>query len=174
MTATIDGPRGLHVVEFGPFLDLRELYGLSEREWNLLRLGGIRGGMGTTANFASGPNVASGIVSATLDTSLTAPTNVTSLTVGGASGTKVNEVVYQGLGTTVAATINQFLHDGSTYHLHKQYLVNAVTASTTAVAYRIRDQFTDLIVKNGWTLKFTQTVAGNQSMIKGIATGGDF
>lgn len=129
--------------------------------------------MGSTVSFAATPNVACALCSATLDTSLTAPTNVTSLTVGGASGTKVTEVVFQAVGTTVAGMINLFLYDGSTYHLVKQYVVTAVTSSTTAAAYRIRDQFTDLIVKNGWTLKFTQTLAGNQSMIKGTATAGD-
>lgn len=132
----------------------------------------IKGGA-TAPAFASTPNVGSGLVSATLDTSLTAPTNVTTIVTGGSSGTKVEELIVQGVGTTVAAVVNVFLHDGSTYNLYDQVLISAVTSSTTAVAFRALRQYTNCLVKNGWTLKVTNTVAGNQSLIKVTGTGGD-
>lgn len=130
--------------------------------------------MATAPAFAATPNVASAIASATLDTSLTAPTNVATLTTGGASGTKVEEVVFEGLGTTAAGVINLFLYDGSTYHLYDQIPVIAVTSSATAAAFRAARSYANLLVKSGWSLRFTVTVAGLQSLIKGTATGGDF
>ena len=130
--------------------------------------------MATAPAFASTVNLGSGLVSATLDTSLTAPTNVTTIVTGVAAGTKIEELVFQGVGTTVASVVNVFLYDGSTYHLYDQALITAVTSSTTAVAFRNTRQYTNLLLKdNTWSLRVTNTVAGNQSMIKVTATGGD-
>ena len=115
--------------------------------------------MATNPAFASTVNVGSGLVPATLDTSLTAPTNVTTIVTGGSLGMKVEELVFQGVGTTVASVVNVFLHDGSTYHLYDQVLVTAVTSSTTAIAFRTVRSYSNLLVKSGWTLKVTNTVA---------------
>lgn len=130
--------------------------------------------MATAPAFAATPNVGSGLTPATLDTSLTAPTNITTILTAGASGSKINEIVLQGVGTTVASVVNVFRYDGSTYHLVDQFLVAAVTSSSTAVAYRANKTYTNLILKATETLRVTNTVAGNQSMIKVTAFGGDF
>lgn len=130
--------------------------------------------MATAPKFASTPRVGSGLVSATLDTSLTAPSNVTTLLTGVAAGTKVEEIVVQGVGTTVAGVLNVFLYDGSTYHLIDQFSISAVTSSATAVAYRSVRQYTNLLLAdNTWSLRVAQTVSGNQSMLKVTATGAD-
>lgn len=130
--------------------------------------------MATTPKFASTPRVASGLVPATLDTSLTAPTNVTTIMTGAAAGTKIEELVFQGVLTTVAAVLNIFLYDGTTYHLYDQVLITAVTSSTTAVAFRRARQYDNLIlVDNTWSLRVTVTVAGDQSGVKVTATGAD-
>ena len=84
----------------------------------------------------------------------------------------MHEIVAQGVGTTVAAVLNIFLHDGSTYHLVDQILVSAVTSSTTAVAFRARRQYENLFIPDNWSLRVSQTVSGNQSMIKVTAFGG--
>jgi len=131
--------------------------------------------MASSPAFSSTVIVGSGLVPATLDTSLTAPTNVTTIVTGGASGTKIEELVFQGVGTTVASVVNVFLYDGSTYHLYDQVLISAVTSSTTAVAFRTNRQYANLFLKdNNWSLKVSNTVAGNQSMIKVTASGGSF
>lgn len=124
--------------------------------------------------FAATPENASVIASATLDTSLTAPTNVATLFTAAASGSKIEELVFEGLGTTVAGLVNVFLHDGSTYHLFDQFVVTAVTSSTTAAAFRVAKTYSNLILENGWSIRFTVTVAGLQSLIKGHAFGGSF
>lgn len=130
--------------------------------------------MATSPGFASTVNVGSATASATLDTSLTAPTNVATVFTAGASGSKIDQITYQGLATTVAGVINVFRHDGSTYHLIDQVLVTAVTSSTTAVAFQAVRTYENLLLKNGETLRFTVTVAGLQSNIKVTAFGGDF
>jgi len=127
--------------------------------------------MASTPGYASTVTVGSGLVPATLDTSLTAPTNVTTIVTGTTLGVQVYELVFQGVGTTVAAVLNVFLYDGSTYHLYDQVLVTAVTSSTTAVAWRVVKKYTDLFIPNNWTLRVAQTVSGNQSLIKVTASG---
>lgn len=130
--------------------------------------------MATTPAFAATVNNGSAIAHATLDTSLTAPTNVATVFTAGASGSKIEEIVVQGLGTTVAGMCNLFLYDGTTYHLFDQFTVSAVTSSTTAAAYRVYKTYSNVVLKSGWSLRFTQTIAGNQSMLKVSAFGGDF
>lgn len=130
--------------------------------------------MASTPAFAATPNVGSGLVPGTADTSLTAPTNVTTVWTAGASGGKIEEIVCQGVGTTVAGIVNVFRHDGSTYHLIDQFIVTAVTSSTTAGAYRSTKQYTNLVLKGTETLRVTVTVAGDVSLLKVTAFGGDF
>lgn len=128
--------------------------------------------MASTPAFTSTVLVGSGLVPATLDTSLTAPTNATTIVTAGASGSKIEEIVFQAVGTTVAAVLNVFRHDGSTYHLIDQVLIEAVTSSTTAVGWRRVRQYSNLLFANAETLRVSQTVAGNQSLVKVTAFGG--
>lgn len=130
--------------------------------------------MASAPVFAATPNVGSGLVPATADTSLTAPTNTTTVFTAGASGAKVEEIVCQGVGTTVAGVVNVFRHDGSTYHLIDQFLITAVTSSTTAVAYRSSHTYDNLILKATETVRVTVTIAGDQSLLKVTVFGGDF
>lgn len=130
--------------------------------------------MSATPSFAATVAVGSGLIPGTADTSLTAPTNVTTIVSGGSSGTAVHELVFQGVGTTVAGVVNVYLYDGSTYHLIDQVLISAVTSSTTAVAWRTRRQYESLFVKSGSSLRVSQTVAGNVSLVKVTAFAGDY
>lgn len=130
--------------------------------------------MASSPAFAATPNVDSATASATLDTSLTAPTNTAVIFTAGASGSKVNEIRWYGLGTTVAGVINLFRKRSGTFHLIDQVLVSAVTSSTTAIAFREIRRYENLLLETGDTLEFTVTVSGLQSLIKGDAFGGDF
>jgi hypothetical protein len=131
--------------------------------------------MGATPQFASTPIAWAGLVPATADASLTAPTNVTTLGTAGASGSKVDEITCQAVATTVDGVVNVFLFDGSTYHLYDQFLVPAVTSSTTAKAWRSSRLYTNLVLpSSSWSLRVTVTVAGLQSLIKVTAIGGSF
>jgi hypothetical protein len=88
----------------------------------------------TSANpiYAVTPKVGSAAAPG-FDTSLTAPSTTATILTGGTAGSKVEEIVIQGTGTTVAGVLNIFLHDGSAYSLVDQVLITAVTSSTTAV-----------------------------------------
>ena len=130
--------------------------------------------MATNPAFAATVNTGSGLVNATLDTSLTAPTNITTIFTAGASGSKIEEITMVGVGTTVAGVVNIFRYDGATYHLIDQVLVSAVTSSTTAIAFYNTKKYINLFLKNGDTLRVTNTIAGNQSLIKVTAFGEDF
>jgi hypothetical protein len=142
-----------------------------DRLWRGLR--GVQGGS-STPGFAATVNNGSGLVAGTADTSLTAPTNVTTLLTAGASGSRVDELRHVGVGTTVASMVNIFAHDGSTYHLVDQITVTVVTSSTTAPAFKDVRTYANLLLKTGWSLRITNTVAGNVSLIKGSAFGGDY
>lgn len=130
--------------------------------------------MASNPAFTATVNVGSGLVNATLDTSLTAPTNITTIFTAGASGSQITEITAVGVGTTVASNLNIFRYDGATYHLIDQFPITAVTSSATAVAFYMTRRYYNLFLKNGDTLRVTNTVAGNQSMIKVTAYGGDF
>lgn len=131
--------------------------------------------MASAPVFAATPVCWSGLVPATADTSMTAPTNVTTLGTAGASGTKIEEIVCQGVGTTAAGVVNIFLYDGSSYHLYDFFIVPAYTSSTTVGAWRASRQYQNLILpSNSWSLRCTVTTAGDQSLVKVTAIGGSY
>lgn len=100
---------------------------------------------------------------------------MTTLGTAGTNGTKIEEIVVQGVATTTACMVNIFLYDGSTYHLYDQFTITAVTSSTTAAAIRLSKTYTNLMLpSNSWSLRCTVTVAGDQSLLKVVATGGSF
>lgn len=118
--------------------------------------------MASSPAFASTPSLGSASLGG-FDTSLTAPSTVSTIVTGGSSGTKINEIVIQGTGTTVAGVVNIFVYDGS-YSLIDQVLVSAVTSSTTAVAFRAVRQYANLVLpSSSWTLRATHTVTGNDT-----------
>lgn len=130
--------------------------------------------MATSPIFVGTVNVGSGLTPGTADTSRTAPTNATTIFTAGASGSKVEEVVFQGVGSTVLGVVGLFRYDGATYHLIDEVPVTLITASTTVAAFRTSRQYANLLLKSGDTLRITTQIAGNQSVVKGTAFGGDF
>lgn len=130
--------------------------------------------MATDPAFASTPHIASGLTPATADTSLTTPTNETTIFTAGSNGSKIEEITVVGVGTTVAGLVNIFLYDGSTYWLYDQFATTAVTVSTTAASYRVNRTYANLILKSGWSVRVTTEVVGNQALHCVTVIGGDF
>lgn len=134
--------------------------------------------MATAPTFAATPKAWAGTVPATLDTSNTAPTNVTTIVTAGASGSKIEEIrIVQVASTTGSGILNIFLYDGSTYHLFEPVSTPAVTLSTTVP--NPADQifignYSNLVIPSGWSLRVAVTVATAQSAFKVLAFGGDF
>jgi hypothetical protein len=92
--------------------------------------------MATSPQFAATPNIGSNPLSATADSSYTAPTHTVTIVTAGANGTKIEEIDFIGIGTTVAGVVGLYLYDGSTYHFFDSIAVTAVTPSTTQIPFR--------------------------------------
>lgn len=108
------------------------------------------------------------------ETSLTVPTTTSTIITAGASGTKIEEIVVEAVGTTVAGLVYVFLHDGTTYHLFDTIAVTAVTASTTVSPFRASNRYVNLWFPTTWSLRCSQSIAGNASLLKLSAFGGDY
>lgn len=133
--------------------------------------------MATTAQYASTPVFGSANLT-TADTSLTAPTTVSTILTAGSSGTRIDYIEIQGVATTVAGLINLFVYDGTTYFLWQQIPVQAVTSSTTAPAFNAvissngNANIMPLTIPTGYSLRATASVA--QTGVRVIAYGGNF
>lgn len=128
--------------------------------------------MSTAPQFATTLNVGSGAVSATADTGWTSPTHTTDIITGGTNGTKVEELVFQGIGVTLAGMVNVWLYDGATHYLVDQVKFVGVSGSTTLTAERFVRQYSNLFVKSGWKLRVSSMVASQLVNVTGY--GGDF
>lgn len=128
--------------------------------------------MATSPQFAGTVLAGAAAVSATADTSYTAPTHAVSIVAAGASGSKIDEIRFQAIGTTIAGTITVFLYDGTNYHLWDCVYVPAVTASTTAPPWQVVKTYANLVLPSGWTLYASSTVASQ--LVSVAASGGSF
>jgi hypothetical protein len=115
--------------------------------------------MATQPQFAATINNGSNVLSATADSSYTAPTHTVTLITAGANGSSIYEVDFYGTGTTVAGVVQLYLYDGSTYHAFASQLVTVVTPSTTQPPFSASQTFSNLSIKTGWSLVATSFVA---------------
>lgn len=127
--------------------------------------------MAAAPAYAATPVAWCGLVPASADTSNTAPSNVTTLGSAGASGTKVVQVDILPVGTVVAGIVNVFAYDGSAYHLVEAVTITAATVSTTAAPVKQSFTYDNLVLPNGWSLRVSNTVAGNVSLVEVNAFG---
>lgn len=128
--------------------------------------------MSTDPQFAATINNGAQLLGAA-ETSLTAPTTTSTLVTAGATGTRIEEVVVKATATTVAGLVYLFLYDGSTYHLFDDIVIAVVTQSTTVPPFRASKTFQNLMFKTGWSLRASQSISGNASLLKVHALGGD-
>jgi len=128
--------------------------------------------MAAAPAFAGTPNNTPIKVSATADTSYTAPATTVVCFTAGASGSKVEEIVIMGNGTTVLGVINVFIKRSGTFYLFDSFNIPVVTPSTTAANGRWAKTYANLVLKNGDTLEATSTVANQLASI--VALGADF
>lgn len=133
--------------------------------------------MATDPAFASTPRAGANIIAGT-ETSLTVPTQSVPVITVGASGSLLAEVVIEGVAasltpTTVAGLVYLFLHDGVTFHLFDVLAVTAVTASATVAPFRTSKLYAES-VQTGWSLRASQSIAGNSGLLKVTAFLGDF
>jgi hypothetical protein len=103
----------------------------------------------------------------------TAPTHNVSIVTGATNGTKVEEIVVIPLGTTVAAVVNLFIYDGTTFWLFDQAIFGAATLSQTALQARFDKVYPNLIIPSGSFLEATVT-ATTAAGLNVVAFGGNF
>lgn len=134
--------------------------------------------MATAPAFASTPNIGAALLG-TAETDLQAPAQTSVILTAGANGTKLEEIVVEATKsasltvTTVAGLVYLFLYDGSTYHLFDAILVTAVSGTATVAPFRASNRYANLWLKSGWSLRASQSIAGNASMLKCHAFGAD-
>lgn len=130
--------------------------------------------------FASIPVHGAAVLGATAETDTLAPAQTSTILTAGASGTKIEEVVIHAaktatlVATTVAGLVYLFIHDGTNYRLFDTVVVNGVIASATAVPFRASNKYTNLVLKSGESLRASQSIAGNVSILVVHAHGADF
>lgn len=134
--------------------------------------------MAVDPQFASTVSLGAALLGA-VETNLQVPTTTSIIVTAGAAGTKIEEVVLNATAasltpTTVAGLVYLFLHDGTTFHLFDVLTVTAITASATTPPFRLTKPYTNLFLKNLWSLRASQSIAGNASILKCEAFGGDF
>jgi hypothetical protein len=130
--------------------------------------------MAAAPAYAATPRLLAGLVPGTQDTSFTAPTHVTSLGSGGASGTKITQVDIEPVGTTVAGLVNIFAYDGTTYHLVESVTIAAATPSTTLAPVKQTYTYDNLVLpSSSWSLAISNTVASNAFLVEVVAYGAD-
>jgi hypothetical protein len=134
--------------------------------------------MAATPAYASTPHNGSVLITST-ETNTQAPTQAVVVFTAGASGSKIEEVVVESsftslVASSVAGLVYLFLYDGSTYHLFDTVTVTAVTASTTVAPFRASRVYNNLVLLTGWSLRASQSIAGNAGYLKVHALGGDY
>lgn len=133
--------------------------------------------MATDPTFASAPRAGANIITA-LETSLTVPTQSVSIISAGSAGSLLAEIVVHAVTTslvptTVAGLVYLFLFDGATYHLFDTLAITAVTASATVAPFRTNKLYTESI-QTGWSVRASQSIAGNNGLLKVEAFVGDY
>jgi hypothetical protein len=123
--------------------------------------------MAAAPAFAATPAAWCGLVPGTADTSFTAPTHVTTLGTAGSSGTKITQIDVIPAGTVVAALVNIFAYDSTTYHLIESVTIAAGTVNTTTAPVKQTYSYDNLVLpSSSWSLVVTNTVAGNVSLVE--------
>lgn len=127
----------------------------------------------TDPQFATTPVVGRGLLGSA-ETSLTVPTTTSTILTAGSSGTKIEEIMSQATGTSVAGLVYLFVYDGSTYYLFDTITVSAVTASTTTAPTRTSRLYTNLVIPATYSLRASQSISGNANILSVTAYGGNF
>lgn len=131
--------------------------------------------MASAPAFAATVNNGAALLGAA-ETSLTAPTTTSTVFTAGASGSKIEEIDIEAIGTTVAGLVYVFLHDGTNYRLFDTFAIgsNTWTLGGSAAPYRISKTYDNLMMKTGWSVRISQNIAGNASLLIAHVVGADF
>lgn len=137
-------------------------------------------GAGDLGRSISGGTIPSGSVitavasttSVTVSAAATGSASGVTLTLGGGYGAKIEELVVEGLGTTVLGILVHSLFDGSTYHSFDSTSITVVTPSTSTAPFRSSSRYTNLYLPAGWSIVTSSWVASQLAKVS--VFGGSF
>ena len=114
----------------------------------------------------------SSATSVTISAAATGSASGVTLTLGGGIGAKIEELIIEGLGTTVLGVLVHSIFDGTTYHSWDSTAITVVTPSTSTAPFRASQRYANLFLPAGWSIVTSSWVA-NQ-LAKVTALGGAF
>ncbi len=118
-----------------------------------------------------------GIATLTSATAITSRANITGttglvqLTPASTDGKRIDSIRVKGKGTTVASILSIWLYNGTTSFLYDEIVIDAVTASNTAISDLGSRTYSDLALPPTYQLYVSQTV---QTDVNVFANGGDY
>jgi hypothetical protein len=81
------------------------------------------------------------------------------------NGMRVDDIYITATGTTTAGTVRMFLSNGTTNYLIQEFIVSAVTVSSTNPAWSQPINNKGLVLQSGWSLKFSTQNAESFNVI---------
>ncbi len=126
--------------------------------------------MATTPQYASIVKSAS-VQIATANTARDGTGTIETLITGAANGTRVDDIRVVARATTTAGVVRMFIHDGTTARLIDEFLVTAVTPSTTVAVWQIQLFNLGITLQSGWSLRFSTNNAETFNVV--MTRGGD-
>lgn len=110
--------------------------------------------MAATINFASTPRLA-GVTISTANTNRDGTGTVGTVITAGSSGTRIDRVRVQAVGTTTAGRVRLFVTNGSVTYALEEVAIGAVTVSASVSGAAVDTTFGDarpLTLPSGWSI----------------------
>ena|ERR1043165_1710868 len=90
---------------------------------------------------------------------------------GVAAGTRIDRLRVCATATTAAGVVRVFLHNGTAYKLYKEYIVPAITPSTTVEVWSVEEKIEDVVLPSAsWKIAFS---THNAETFNAFALGSD-
>jgi hypothetical protein len=103
--------------------------------------------------FAIAPRIGLGQVS-TANTNRDGTGTIATILTGASTGTRINQIVIEGIATTTAGMVRIYFNDGTNTRLFDEFQVVANTVSASSVAYRASKTYDSLILPNAsWSVR---------------------
>lgn len=93
----------------------------------------------------------------------------------GSGGSRIDEIRVVATNDPADSIVTLFLHDGSNFWFFDEIdLGNPAAASATVTAFSFSEEYENLVLPTGWTLRAAITAAPTGGVVNVFAFGGDF
>ena len=110
--------------------------------------------MSDLASYAATPATAQVQIS-TANTNRDGTGTLGTLLSAGSNGSRVDDIDICAADTTTAGVVRMFVSDGTNHRLVREILVPAITPSATVEAFRFTLRNLGIVLKSGWSLRFS-------------------